>query len=253
MSESPADAVIAGMRRGHLDTESLKLPGDDLHLGLETQLEVLKRWIDAGEQLGGWKIGLTSRTARDRMGKRFRPFGHILAGRILRDGSPVDRSRISDCLIEPELCFTLGSDLGGPNVEATTARRAVESVAPAFEIIERRIPPGASPAVSLADDMAQWGIVVGGERSVAADDPTPSLVELWEGSQCVTAVDPRGDVDDHFESMAAVCRSLAAHGMSLITGQRVITGSLTPPSPVRAPGTWRANLHNIGDVSVTFI
>ena len=53
----------------------------DRHQGLALQLEVLSRFRDAGEKLGGWKIGLTSGPGRDAMGKGFRPFGFILETR----------------------------------------------------------------------------------------------------------------------------------------------------------------------------
>jgi hypothetical protein len=56
MPDTPALAVITGMRLGRLDPASVELPGDDLHLGLATQLEVLDWYLEEGEALGGWKV-----------------------------------------------------------------------------------------------------------------------------------------------------------------------------------------------------
>ena len=33
------------------------------------QLEILGRWLNEGEELGGWKIGMTSGDSRDALGK----------------------------------------------------------------------------------------------------------------------------------------------------------------------------------------
>ena len=56
---------------------------------LALQLRVLNRFETAGERLGGWKVGLTSGKARNRMGKDFRPFGYVLHSRIFRSGVTV--------------------------------------------------------------------------------------------------------------------------------------------------------------------
>src|SRR5262245_2353792 len=118
---------------------------ENVQLGLEDalaiQLHVLDRFQAAGESLGGWKVGLTSGAARDRMGKGFRPFGYVLKSRILRSGSVVQAQRIMKCSVEPELCLIVGSPLHGEAVDAATVKAAVRAVAPAFEINERRIGP----------------------------------------------------------------------------------------------------------------
>src|SRR5690242_573934 len=106
---------------------------------LATQLQVLECFEAAGNKLGGWKVGLTSANARDRMGKDFRPFGYILRSRILQAGSIVPRAKILNCSVEPEICLILGSALRGNAVTAAEAKAAVRAVAPAFEVNERRV------------------------------------------------------------------------------------------------------------------
>ena len=66
----------------------------DLETALELQLEVLKRFESDGERLAGWKIGLTSGNARNRMGEGSRPFGLDLQTRLLASGSRVAEMNI---------------------------------------------------------------------------------------------------------------------------------------------------------------
>ena len=80
--------------------------------GLAVQLALLDRKIAAGEQLGGWKVGLTSPRARASIGFDQRPFGHILASRIFPTGSPVDASTLTQGGVEPEMMFTFGATGG---------------------------------------------------------------------------------------------------------------------------------------------
>src|SRR5262244_1622050 len=108
---------------------------------LALQLRVLGRFEGEGERLGGWKVGLTSGNARDRMGKDFRPFGYVLRSRIFRSGATVPIAKIMNCAVEPELCLIIGSPLHGDAVNAAEAKAAVRAVAPAFEINQRRVGP----------------------------------------------------------------------------------------------------------------
>src|SRR5262249_52767316 len=106
---------------------------------LELQLRVLGRFESEGEKLGGWKVGLTSGNARDRMGKDFRPFGYVLRSRIFRSGATVPIAKIMNCAVEPELCLIIGSSLRGDTVGVAEAKAAVRAVAPAFELNQRRV------------------------------------------------------------------------------------------------------------------
>ena len=50
-----------------------------LQQGQRYQLELLQRWLDQGEALGGWKIGMTSGANRNSMGDGVRQglFGKV--------------------------------------------------------------------------------------------------------------------------------------------------------------------------------
>src|SRR5262244_40696 len=161
---------------------------DQVQLGLEgalaMQLRVLGRFEAEGERLGGWKVGLTSGNARDRMGKDFRPFGYVLQSRIFQSGATVPIAKIMNCALEPELCLIIGSPLHGDAVNAAEAKAAVRAVAPAFEINQRRVGPDAGQALLLADGLAQWGIVVGPGAPVR-DNLIETTVEFYCDEQLV--------------------------------------------------------------------
>lgn len=202
----------------------------DRDAGLARQLERL-----GDRDVGGWKVGLTSGAARDGMGPGFRPFGYILKERVFRSGKQfaladfasvgADPVRVS---VENELCFRLGEALpGDAGRDATIA--AVDCVAPAFEIGEARLPPGATAAERLADNLGQYAVVVGPEvrRLWAAFDFDAQVVALKRNDAPVQTVAAAGHIDDHFASIAALARQLARFGRRLAAGDRVITGSYT--------------------------
>ena len=200
-----------------------------LEAGLRRQLEALGDGAPAG-----WKVGLTSGAARDSMGAGFRPFGHIRAERVFDSGACIPLAGIRNPGIENELCFRLSRVLEG-QVNRSQVLDAVESVAPAFELIERRLPPRASQAEHIADNLAHWGIVVGEERRCDwTRFPFRDLaVTLHLDGKAVQTVAADGHIDDHFASIAALAAQLAAFGRRIEAGARIITGSFTKQAVTR--------------------
>ena len=243
------DVLYTG-RRNSAEPSGIDSVQFGLEDALEMQLAVLDRFTAAGEPLGGWKVGLTSGKARDRMGEGFRPFGYVLRSRILDSGAAVQRAHILNCRIEPELCLIMGSALFGDNVGAAEAKAAVRAVAPAFEINEVRVGPDKGSAPLLADGLANWGIVVGPEASVR-DGLIHTTVEFSCDGQVVETKTPGETMDDPYLSLSRLCRLLHKYGRGLEPGQPVITGSFCHYA-ITQPGTYRANFSDIGEVLVEF-
>ena len=244
-----ADHLFEGARRGVVDGTSLT-SSSDLDVALRVQLAVLDRWRAAGERLGGWKSGLTSRAARDMLGKGFRPFGFILESRILPSGTHLKRSDIGRCKVEAELCVIMKTPLRGA-VDPAAARAAVGTIAPAFEINELRFPNFPPPFLLLADNLAQWGAVVGRPCAVPATRLVDTTVELMRDGQVVEVATPGDTMDDPFVALARLAATLDRFGLGLEAGQRVITGAFADVV-VPGAGTVTARFGNWGDVSVTF-
>jgi 2-keto-4-pentenoate hydratase len=221
----------------------------DLRDGLPLQLALAGLWLREGEQRGGWKIGWTSGAARDRGGPGFRPFGFVLASRILPSGSVLSSDQVPGGALEPEICVTIGSQLAGPDVTTEQARAAVESVAPAFEVISHRLPDGLSLAARIGNGLNNWGLVVGEqhEPGLALDD-LPVEVRR-DGALLDSGVSNPDRVDDPFLSLTRVTRELHALGLALEPGQQLITGSITPGIKIEA-GRYEATFGPLGSVAV---
>ena len=217
------------------------------------QLDILDRWCSRGESLGGWKIGMTSGSSRDLFGRGVRPFGHVLANRVIESDDELKFAAIKRCGVENELCFVMNRDLRGASVTAAMARAAVLGVAPAFEVNETRIVGEADGPARVADNLSQWGIVVG-----PLTKPLPENFD-WDSLQVVLRrdgieverVSARGHIDDHFESLAALARELAKFGRGLRAGEHVITGSFTR-QVVHGPSRWDADFSALGCVAIRF-
>jgi 2-keto-4-pentenoate hydratase len=252
--ELAAEVMFAAARSGRLYPAGLPvfdgLRPDDVDAGLGVQLEVLGRWEGEGEALGGWKIGLTSRDGRDSMGAGFRPFGYVLASRILRTGATIAAAEAGNYLLEPEIGLTLGAPIGG-DVTVEQARAAVQSVHASFEIIQRRVPASARrPVIRLSDGLGQWGVVMGPGHPVPTSLADLTVELFHDGVLVGSGGAGPGVIDDPFMSLVRVCRQLDRYGRRLEAGQRVITGSLLDPVPLDSTGTWEARFGSLGTVSL---
>lgn len=256
--DTAAVVALAAIARGERVDEAAKATlrsyGDAApEVGLDLQTGVLATWLDAGETIGGWKIGMTSRKARDSMGAGFRPFGYVLDSRIRRSGDVLGPGEAGpNAGVEMEICLTLGERLSGPSVTAEQARAAVRSVSPAFEIVCRRLPSRVGAPVRIGNALGNWGIVVGPEH--ATDVALDALeVRMLRDGEVVQAGGTGADVlDDPYTSLARVCRHLDVHGLALEPGQHVITGSLFAPDPVEGPATFTGDFGALGAVTIAF-
>lgn len=229
------DALWDAARTGRFEAPGL--PGPDLDRGQALSLEMLERWCAEGYSLGGWKLGLTSGRSRDAFGSGIRPFGYILRERIFPSGSTLQR--VSGAGIETELCWVFAEPLAGGAATASGARAAVAGVAPAFELNQNRLPADAGPGLRVADDLSQWGLVVG---PMQVADPGLDLDGLVVTLLCDGEVRERvpaaGHIDDHYESLARLARELSRFGRRIEPGNHVITGAYAR-QPVDGPGSWR--------------
>jgi 2-keto-4-pentenoate hydratase len=232
--------------------EAPELSADE---GQLLQLQLLERWLEQGEELAGWKIGMTSGESRNALGDGIRPFGFVLRSRALMSGASIPRKDLHKGGVENELCFVMADYLG----EAATpdsAKTAIAGLAPAFEINQKRLPPGCSAGLRVSDNLSNWGIVVG--DTVPLANTTAELTKLevalysqseGEDEQLVESVASQGHIDDHFESLSILANRLHRFGHTLAPNQYIITGAYgkTP----FAPGDFRGDFSvGIGGVSV---
>jgi len=215
--------------------------------GQRLQLALLQRWQARGETLGGWKIGMTSGQNRNALGDGIRPFGFLLAGRILPSGSTLGIEALHRGQVENELCFLMGTSLGA-GATAGDAAAAVAAVLPAFEINQKRLPPQAPPGLRVADNLSNWGIVIG--DPVHAPAQLGELrVTLRQRTGIIEQVASAGHIDDHYESLAVLANTLAEHDLTLSPGQYVITGAYGKTA--FAPGSYYGHFDlDIGEVTV---
>lgn len=201
---------------------------------------------------GGWKVGLTSGGSRDGMGIGFRPFGHIAKDRIFESGVTINLDQVGDIGVENELCFVFGETVP-TNTDRSLLLHCVDSIRPAFELNERRLSGEASAQDRLADNLSQYSIVVGSPITEFRELELDGLaVTLRRNEDEIATVQSQGHIDDHYDSLIALVRTLAKFDRRIEAGDHVITGAFARER-VSAPSVWRGDFSlGIGSVEVVF-
>ena len=169
-------------------------PFSDRHSDIDIDTAYAAQWafvqskLDAGEQLTGAKLGLTSRAKQEAMNVAEPLYGWITSGMIIEYGEPVDRSSLIHPRAEPEIAFLLGRDVTAP-ATVTSVLAATEAVFAAVDILDSRYHDFRFTLPDVIADNASGSRIVLGPQARRLDE----LVDLAPARVC--AEDGRcGDV-----------------------------------------------------------
>jgi 2-oxo-3-hexenedioate decarboxylase/2-keto-4-pentenoate hydratase len=213
------------------------------------------RRVVTGERVAGYKVGFTNLAVREKMGLPDSTYGYLLESMILASGGSLDLAEVIAPKIESEICVRLGRDLAGPGVTAEDVLAAADAVRAAFEICDARIIDWKCPYPDfLADNGFSSRIVLGQSewRPIREVDILGESVVLSKDGEAFA--DGRGEMamGSPAKAVAWLANKLADRGKGLEAGQLVMTGTLTPITPIERGATYVATFSTLGQVEQSF-
>ncbi|MCH1493519.1 MAG: 2-oxo-hepta-3-ene-1,7-dioic acid hydratase [Luminiphilus sp.] len=225
---------------------------------------VQRAWVDRkladGDQITGYKIGLTSRAMQSAMNITTPDFGILLRSMCFGNNCTIVAGEFCDPRIEVELGFVMKKPLFGEEVTIEQVIDATDYVVPALELIAARSfrtdpETGYTRKVfdTIADNAANAGYIVGDAQF------DPSAIDLrWSGAILylndeVEETGLAAGVQDHpAKGICWVCKRFAQHGIGLEPGQFVLSGSFTRPVMATAGDRMRCDYGPLGEINVNF-
>ncbi|GAA3586478.1 fumarylacetoacetate hydrolase family protein [Klugiella xanthotipulae] len=220
----------------------------------EVQQIITNHRIDAGAQVVGHKIGLTSRVVQTQLGVNEPDYGALFADMVYSDCEPIPLDRFIQPKIEAEVAFILGRDLESPTLSITDVIAATDYVLPAFEIVDSRIQNWDITIVDTVADNASSGALVLGTvpRPLSGLElPAMGMVVEHSGQPVSTGIGS-ACLGSPIIAVAWLARTLARRGTPLCAGEVILSGALGAMVPVTSPGAYRARLDGLGDVTAIF-
>ena len=220
--------------------------------GFAAQLDAMRARLAAGMPRRGWKLGINVPEIQSKLGLKHSLVGWLDGDKVLRSGAKLSIPPGSLFHVEPELCLRLEEAVDA-GADPSTARAAVDAVAPALEIVDY-----AKPATTLTDivqhSMFHAACVLGDWRPV----PPHGRIDIAQGvrlrvgsreSEAARADLVAADVG---EIVLLVAKVLGEAGERLLSGDLILSGSFTARAlPLSASQTAIATLGDLGVVRCT--
>jgi len=226
------------------------------HMTIEDGYRVSRAWvgqqIQAGAQVIGHKIGLTSRAMQISSQIDEPDYGTLLDF-MRHDCTPgqvldIPVSHFIAPRVEVELAFVLKAPLQGPNVTVEQVLDATEYITPAIEIIDSRIEQFDRHTKvmrkvfdTISDNAANAGIVLGGQRVDPRSVSRPWCGAILRQNGAVEETGLAAGVQgDPAVGIAWLANKLAPWGETLQPGHIVLAGSFTRPVAAKAGDLFEA-------------
>jgi 2-keto-4-pentenoate hydratase len=246
-----ADAIDSA-RRGACPIAPLTDKHPDLPLvdSVAVQQYNVRRRIDEGDRLVGYKLGNIAKVMQEAFGVDQPDYGHLLAGDFHLENLPVRLDRFIEPFAEVEPAFLLNRRLEGPNITVADVIRATEYVVPAVEIIDSRFTDWRIQiADTLADNGSVGGIVLGTTpKTLREIDFSTMYGELRYDGEKVGSGPTSAVLGNPIAAVAWVCNELSQYGIVFEPGQVILPGSCLAAVPLKQAATVTAEFTGLGKV-----
>jgi 2-keto-4-pentenoate hydratase len=220
--------------------------------GYIIQRELVSMILADGDEVVGYKVGLTSRAMQRLIGVDSPDFGPVLASTRYHDGDAVPLHVFIDPKLEAEITFVMGARLSGPGVSIEDARRAVSGAAASMEIVDSRVVDWRVKLADTVADLASNGAFVMAEQLVSLDDFDARLVGmvLTRNGELVDTGAGAAALGNPLEVVAWLANVLGERGLALEPGHLVMTGALHAAVPLEAGAEFHAEFDHLGSVTL---
>lgn len=218
--------------------------------GYRVQQDLVERLLADGDQVVGYKLGLTSAPMQRMFGVASPDFAPVLASHVHADGAAIARTDYIRPRLEAEIALILRDDLAGPHCTALDVAAAVGGAVAALELVDSRI---LDWRISLPDtiaDLASSGAIVLGGRVAPTDSIDLRLVGMVfsRDGEIVATGAGAAALGNPLQAVAWLVNTLHPLGAALSTGQFVMTGALHAAVDVAAGERYRAEFDRLGPV-----
>lgn len=224
----------------------------DAHLVCETAIQAR---LAGHSRVAGFKVGFTNIPVRDKMGLPDSTYGYLLDTMVLGSGGTLAMRDFVAPKIETEICFRLGRDIAGRDLGIEDVLDATDAVCASFEICDARIRDWKCPYPDFfADNGFSARIVLEGTwHPVREVDLLGEQVTLFQDGAPIAQGRGEMALGHPARAVSWLAAKLAERGRMLTAGMVIMTGTLTPITPIAAGSSYVGQFSALGRVEKTFV
>jgi 2-keto-4-pentenoate hydratase len=219
------------------------------------QLGLMRRKVEKGDRLIGYKAAYTSRAMQQERGVPGPIIGCLMQSGWFEESRAIELNRDVKTMAEPEIAVLLKRDLQGPGVTMGEALAAIEGVFPAIELAEQSLGgTKRSRQMGIAIHKSNGGIVVGGPMTsrhgidLRLEGMVISINGQVRGSACGVEV-----LGDPLSLVAIIANKIGEYGGTLKAGMILMTGSIVSALPVEPGDDLLIEFTQLGKVTSRFV
>jgi len=222
--------------------------------GMPLQLAKRRARIAAGEKPLGWKVGLGAPAMMEKLGLKAPIVGYLMQSGLVPSGGTVSLKGFVRPVAEAEIAVRM-AHTPQPGASADEMRAAIKDIMPAIEIADMDIAPTPDNLDAILDGgVFQRHVVFGDESRAGGSIAGLTSRAIRRGAVFNTTADPEALTGKIVDIVGHVAATLAAYGETLMPGDVIITGSITPPQALEAGETGFGHaLDPLGEASVNFV
>lgn len=252
MKQNTIDELVRHLTKATADRTAIDKLSDeypDLDLAGAYQVQHAQRPEDG--RLAGWKLGVTSRAKQLQVGISDPTYGFLRPEYAIDLGAPLVTGDLIQPRAEPEIVFTLGTDLAGPHVTAAQFLAACSGVAVGLEILDSRYRDYKfTIADVIADNTSAGRYVVGAPVDPTGIDLRLVGVLLEHNGEVVGTASGAAALGHPAAAGAWLVRALHAQGEGLRAGEVVLSGGLTAAVPLKPGDVVVATIDRLGTIQL---
>lgn len=225
----------------------------DVAAAYAVQAELARRRVARGGRVVGRKVGLTSPAVQAQLRVDQPDLGVLFADMQVADGAAVPAGTLIQPRVEAEVAFVLREDLTG-QLDLAKVRDAVAHAVAALEIVDSRIESWDIGIVDTVADNGSSALFVLGDVRRTLDELEPRDVRMTLSVDGRAASSGSGEacLGDPLAALLWLAETTQRQGDPLRAGEVVLSGALGPMVAVTPGTTVRAEITELGSVSVEF-
>ncbi|ALS23601.1 2-hydroxyhexa-2,4-dienoate hydratase [Paenibacillus naphthalenovorans] len=254
-SESFANHLAQAEQTGAgVEPLTLLEPNITIEQAYHVQLKTIERKVEAGANVVGKKIGLTSLAMQKLLGVDQPDYGHLLDTMAVENQGMIPFARVLQPKVEAEIAFKLKRDLIGPRVTVTDVLLATEYVMPALEIVDSRIRDWKIRLQDTIADNASSGLYVLGGKQVKVHEADLAQIGmvLYKNGEMVNTGVGAAALGHPARCVAWLANKLFEFGIVLKAGEVILSGALSAAVHAEPGDAFNARLAHLGEVGVRF-
>jgi 2-oxo-3-hexenedioate decarboxylase len=239
-------AILDGAMTMQANTEDPRIVA-----GMAAQGRLRESRLAAGERRVGWKAGLGTAQAMEKVSitaplTGFLTNASLASGMTRTDGLSIDDWR--NAMLEPEVAVRIGTDLAA-GADRRTVEAAISGAGPAIEIVDLGDPSDIEQV--LAENLFHRAYLFDEFTDVTGSSLAATRLDVaQDGRGPQTGIDPATALGDLVEVVRAVADQAVLSGDALRAGDVVMTGSVLPPFAISGGERFEVALQGGGSVAL---